>query len=171
MVHGSGNPNWMTERDGVRPMGMYTELSIGVKLRKDTPDETIQALTFMASNDWPKEVPDPLPWPSHPLFETERWVFMLRGWSYYFDRKPSLLWSLDDIAHRWFLAVTANIKNYGNEWGLFLDWLAPWVETRGFIGHTRYEEDDEPTLLYADGQKIHYRHLDVWQPQKEKVKA
>lgn len=133
-------------------MGMYTEVVIGVEFKKDTPQSVIDILSWMANKDAEDA---PLPeLPDHPLFTTERWKWMLRsGGSYYFDLQPFLEWRKDDIADLWFLSVGTNIKNYGNEWQEFLSFIAPHLRypDRKFIGYYRYEEDEEPTLLYADG--------------------
>lgn len=133
-------------------MGMHTEVVIGVEFKKDTPQSVIDILSWMANKD---AEDTPLPeLPDHPLFKTERWKWMLRsGGSYYFDLQPFLEWRKDDIAGSWFLSAGTNIKNYDQEWQKFLAFIAPHLgyEYRKFIGHYRYEEDEEPTLLYADG--------------------
>jgi hypothetical protein len=134
-------------------MGMYTELNIGVKLKEETPPDVIAALNFMATGELK---PDPLP--DHALFRTERWDWALRsGGSYYFDARPVLEWRQDEINKQWYLTVCTNIKNYSQEWERFLDFIAPWLDAgpdEDYIGTYRYEENDRPTLLFADGATI-----------------
>lgn len=133
-------------------MGMYTELDIGVKLKKDTPSDVINELKLMVDEEnadlqqFRKERPD-------------RWYWMLKsGGSYYFHRKPSLHFEYDDMDQTYYLSVCTNIKNYEREWEKFLEWLTPYIATTGFIGTYRYEEDESPTLLYMD-----YNGNMIWQ--------
>lgn len=123
-------------------MGMYTELNIGVNLRSDTPQNIIGILQYMLGDVDEVAVTD------HPLFSTPRWDMMLQCDSYYFDGRTDSSMELDDISHRYELNVRCNLKNYDNEIELFLDFIRPYLETVGFIGYTRYEEDDDPTLIY-----------------------
>lgn len=138
-------------------MGMYTELSIGVEFDQDMPKKIIEIITFMATSEeheCPKSLPD------HPLFKTERWSWMLRsGGSAYFDRIPSCQWKYNEISRSWHLSLATNIKNYTEEWENFLDFIAPYVLTKGFIGTYRYEENDNPTLLYSRHGEIVFQKI------------
>lgn len=132
---------------------MYTEVAIGVEFKEDAPKSVIDILSWMADPD-ADDKPQP-PVTDHALFKTERWTWMLRsGGSYYFDAQPSLVWRYDDISRSWFLTVWTNIKNYSSEWQAFLDFIGPHLcyDYRRFIGYYRYEEEEDPTLLYADGK-------------------
>ena len=42
----------------------------------------------------------------------------------------------------------------------FLHWLAPYIDTKGFIGYTRYEEYDDPTLIYIDDRDVIYKGVE-----------
>lgn len=135
-------------------MGMYTELHIGVEFKKETPPDVIAAIRWMATGEGDR------PESSHALFATQRVDWMLRsGGSYYFDAKPCLVWMLDSVTNTWSLTVTTNIKNYTQEWESFLDFIAPHLSTEGFLGHLRYEESDDPTLLYNNGGVIEWRRV------------
>lgn len=139
-------------------MGMYTELALAVKFKLDAPEWFVETLTKMA-NGWPEgETPAAhSDCPPHPLFETERWWWMLRsGGSSYFNMHPMVLLERDPINFNPLsLTVWTNIKNYGDEWGHFIDWIAPFIgNNREHIGHRRYEESDHPTLLYALSGRI-----------------
>ena len=59
----------------------------------------------------------------------------------------------------WYLTVRCSFKNYDDEIELFLDWLAPYIETYGFLGYHRYEEFDDPTLIYKEDGKIVYKNI------------
>lgn len=134
-------------------MGMYTELNIGVNLRSDTPENIIDILKHMLEDDEDVCTTD------HPLFETERWRFMLRCDSYYFDGHTDSSMVKDNISGEYELNVRCNIKNYDDEIEQFLDFIQPYLESDGFLGYKRYEEFDDPTLIYNDkyGNGIKYR--------------
>lgn len=127
-------------------MGMYTELVLGVDLVRDTPEEVIDILKYMIEG----ELEDPEPTvPDHPLFKTDRWRIMLRCDSHYFGGCSfSILDSPRYKGDVYKLSIRSNLKNYDSEIELFLNWLAPYIETRGFIGHMRYEAFDDPWLIY-----------------------
>jgi hypothetical protein len=130
-------------------MGMYTVFHFNSELKKETPSEVINIIRHMLGEaDRPEALPD------HPLFgATSRWPFMLRTDSYYFDEDTHSTLRLDDITKTYFLCVRCNFKNYDDEIAQFLDWIHPYLEKHDgdFLGFSRYEESEEPTL-------IHYHH-------------
>lgn len=136
-------------------MGMYTELNIGVAFREDTPSNIINILKHMLNED--EEVFYILT--DHPLFKTARWNFMLVSDSYYFDGQTDSSLTYDDISNQYYLNVRCNLKNYDDEITKFMDFIQPYLDTRGFLGYTRYEEDGDPTLIYNSSDGIVYeRH-------------
>ena len=56
------------------------------------------------------------------------------------------------------LTFITNIKNYHNEWELFLDWVRPWVDENEYPqGYLRYEDSETPSAVYfrdGDAQMI-----------------
>lgn len=125
-------------------MGMYTELHFNAELKQETPQrvlDTLAAMTRAQSGSF--DPPD-----DHPLFRTSRWRMMLLSDSYYFAGDTSSTLNYD-TANFWTLSVRCNLKNYDDEIGHFIDWIMPWVETEGLLGFYRYEEDADPTLIYA----------------------
>lgn len=133
-------------------MGMYTELNIGVEVSNNK--DVIQKLRFMLME--PSEDVEI----NHPLFKTSRWSFMLRSTSGYFDgRTDSRLYEEEVLGvPRYYLNVRCNLKNYDNEIEKFLDWLSPYILTRGFLGYMR-DEDEEPTLLYLEDKKVIFKRI------------
>ena len=136
-------------------MGMYTELNLGIRLKTETPEEVIDVIKFMA-NRYEEDTFNVKTLPPHPLFSTSRWAIMLRCDSYYFDSLPHVSFEYDDIADCWFLTCVSNLKNYSNEIEHFLDWIAPHVDTEGFAGYRRYEENYHPSLIYFNRGKVSY---------------
>lgn len=130
-------------------MGMYTELVLGVKIVPDK--KVLQKLEYMLDNDKPDvEI-------KHSLFsDATRWNYMLMCDSYYFDGQTDSKLVHDNICGGDYLNVRCNLKNYGDEIELFLDWLCPYIETEGFLGYMRYEEAEDPTLIYKKEGKIMY---------------
>lgn len=139
-------------------MGMYTELNIGVNLQSDTPENIINILNYMLSGVSDYITPETT---DHPLFSTERWRFMLVCDSYYFDGKTDSSMERDDIDNEYNLNVRCNVKNYDNEIELFLDFIQPYLVTDGFLGYKRYEEFDDPTLIYNDKYAGTIKYKDV----------
>lgn len=127
-------------------MGMYTELHFNSELKKDVPPEALAILQYMVNGG---DVPPPVT--NHPLFlEGSRWRFMLQTDSYYFDADTHSTLRLD-FQGGWYLCIRCNLKNYSNEIQNFLEWVRPYLDKRKgeFLGFYRYEESDEPTLIYA----------------------
>jgi hypothetical protein len=134
-------------------MGMYTEIHFNSELREDTPEEVIEILKYMVgdSEEEPTRLPD------HELFKTPRWGIMLRCDSYYFDADTHSTLRYDDISKSYYLCIRSNLKNYDDEIGKFVDWIMPYLNKHDgeFLGFSRYEENDEPELIYfvpSDGK-------------------
>lgn len=133
-------------------MGMYTELVLGIEIEDNK--KVIQTLKYMLNET--EYQPE---W-EHELFRTDRWEYMLRCGSYYFDGKPDSKLFKDNLykdKSMYFLNVRCNLKNYNNEIEKFLDWLCPYIKTFGFLGYKRYEEHEDPTLIYKTDKGIEYR--------------
>lgn len=146
-------------------MGMYTELVLGVELKPTS--EVLDILRYMLGDV--EERPECINRDDHELFKTERWECMLRCDSYYFDGQTDSKLFVDNLykdAPMYFLNVRSNLKNYDSEIEKFMDWLAPYIATNGFLGYKRYEEADDPTLIYLEydrfghDKQIVYRYLD-----------
>lgn len=134
-------------------MGMYTVLHMDVRLRDDVKRSAIDTLRRMLGEkpDPADEEPEtPNDNPSHPLFQTERWRWMLVSTNAYASCSSKLSF------HEYYgtrLHVTTSFKNYDDEISEFLDWLSPHVDpdmTHGtFVGYTRYEDHQHPSLIYC----------------------
>ena len=133
-------------------MGMYTELNICVEIA-NVP-KVIDVLKYMLH-----DIDDKPELFEHKLFETPRWEYMLCCDSYYFDGQTDSKLFRDDLCENhsmYYLNVRCNLKNYSSEIELFLDWLSPYIKTEGFLGYMRYEEDENPTLIYLEKGHISY---------------
>ena len=127
-------------------MGMYTELYMGVSLKKDTPPKVVETIKAIIAGKAGYEHRH-----DHAFFATDRWGWCLRsGGSYYFDAAPHARIFKDDIDGHWRLTFGTNIKNYSEEWEKFIDWIRPFIETKGHLGHIRYEEQSMPTILFMN---------------------
>lgn len=128
-------------------MGMYTEIYVKACI-KDDP-QAIIPLKLMTKLI--EDLPVGFQLDDHPFFKTDRWTWMLRSSSYYFVPLSVCRLEYNEIAKCWSLVASADLKNYTGEIGHFFDWLKPYVDelTRTHIGHHRYEEEDEPTLVYS----------------------
>lgn len=126
-------------------MGTYTELILGCRLKKSTPNEIVEALKSMVYDlDIAKDNP----------ILNEFW-HVLAGGSYYFAVHTSVkkMW-FDDICNEWAISSRSNIKNYGGEIEKFLAWIKPYIESgsgsREMYAIVIYEESETPTMYYLD---------------------
>lgn len=126
-------------------MGMYTEINVCFDLTKDAPKNVVSILYYLIDGD-----DEPSNLPNHEFFKCDRWHMVACCDSYYFDGSTNSKMVFDNISKTWKINIRANLKNYDSEIEKFLDWLAPYIETVGFIGYTRYEEWEDPLLIYND---------------------
>lgn len=132
-------------------MGMYTEIFVKIEFKTNLPAEVVTALKWLDG----QEVRD-APLPGHPFFKLHRAAILLQCCSYY--HQPDVtrnLW-FDDIGGNWYLCSRSDIKNYEGEIEAFFDWVKPYCSSnadRTFIGYHLYEEDNEPTLVYVEGDQ------------------
>jgi len=121
-------------------MGMYTEIYINVDLKKDTPDDVIKVLKAMCDQEC-KEVLVDYPY---------KWICLFSNMSYYTPSTNCRFLEFDNISNQWSLLGKGDIKNYGNEIEEFFEWIVPYVDgySGDFIGYSRYEEDQKPTLMF-----------------------
>lgn len=136
-------------------MGMYTELVMGFKLKKDTPKDVIDILFYMLDTSDATKKPD---LPNHELFKTSRWDFLFNCSSYYFGFSDShSIIKFDDISKTYIVNIRSSIENYDNKIELFVDWIRPYIESGSganeLIGYSLYEEDEEPKLYYLNESK------------------
>jgi hypothetical protein len=131
-------------------MGMYTELVCAFELKEETPDKIIDIINFMCDDDYGLYTD----LPEHELFETTRWKFMLRSDSYYFEGSTNSTIEHDSLVGGYYVTIRCNLKNYDNEIEKFIDWISEYIRKddyfrKQFIGYKRYEENDDPTLIYV----------------------
>lgn len=133
-------------------MGMYTELHFNSALHKDVPVGVFDILGVMLGERELDSIPTSLP--EHPLFTTERWHWMLQSDSYYFDADTHSTLR-HDWQGTWCLNIRCNVKNYDSEIEYFIDWISPYLseyKMKGdFLGFYRYEENEQPTIIYFKG--------------------
>ena len=111
-------------------MGMYTEIVVGVSLKRDAPKSVIERCKSLVNGE----------------------EYLLRGGSYYFPiTHGHAEMRFDDIKKEWELQARSNIKNYGSEIEDFFEWIAPYVDDDSFMGYSMYEEADSPTLWFSKG--------------------
>jgi len=139
-------------------MGMYTALHLSVALKSDDM-EVINVLKYMCGDE------DYLPRDEdleHPLFATNRWRSMLRCSSFYHNTvgMSSVVDKMGDHRH-YVLNVMSDFKNYSGEVKEFMNYIAPHIDhySGDFLGYTRYEEMDDPTLIYYRNGQIEYKEV------------
>lgn len=123
-------------------MGMYTELVLSTRVKPI--ESVIDVLQYMAGK---KDKPV---LPNHPLFKTTRWDRLFASCSSYFVPRSVCLLEYDEIGGYWVLILRADLKNYEGEIEKFIDWIDPYLDLLPgeLVGYSRYEETNEPTLIY-----------------------
>jgi len=134
-------------------MGTYTELILGCRLKKETPDNVIETLKWMARLS-KKE-------PARLAFKTKSGRNPLTGYiCHYFGiiEPQAPIFKFNKIAESWFLGSRAALKNYENEIEDFLEWIKPFIE-QGSGENNIYaivigEHSEEPVIYYngEDGE-------------------
>jgi len=127
-------------------MGNYTELNCAFSLSKHTPQHIADILLYMTGQSLTR--PDEIP--PHSLFGDTTWDYMLKSASAYFDGDAHSTVRLDESSGKHRVTIRCNFKNYDDEITKFIDWITPYIDAlRGdFIGYSRYEDTEVPTLLY-----------------------
>jgi len=128
-------------------MGMYTEIFVKVEFKPESPELFIDCLKWLAGvGEKPKALPE------HRLFSLPRFEQVLTCSSYYHQPRATTQMWFDDIAGQWYLCSRSDLKNYDGEIAAFFDWIKPHVDCNpgAFIGYSLYEEDDSPTLVFAE---------------------
>lgn len=134
-------------------MGMYTEMVLGVEI-KNIP-EVVAVLNNLNEckdiDDFNIE---------HKFFDTPRGDMVLRGTSCSFKGKTDCNIEKALFNDRYSLTVRSNIKNYDDEYELFLDWLCPYIDAYDdeMLGYIRYEDNELPWLIYKDASGMKYIH-------------
>lgn len=115
---------------------MYTEIYINVDLKKDTPDDVIEVLKALCG--------------IHMGLYPSKWGGLFYSGSYYTPNTYCHSLTFDTISNQWSLLGKGDIKNYNMEIEEFFEWIMPYVDgyPGDFIGYSRYEEDQKPTLMF-----------------------
>lgn len=129
-------------------MGMYTELYIAVEIKKDTPEDVINILKYLFDHDRDDFRTEPENLPGHDFFKCERWMCIGSMASFYFQPKATSKFYKQ--LEYYFITSRSDLKNYDGEIKKFLDWVMPYIEAYDgdHLGHYRYEENDQPTLIF-----------------------
>ena len=131
-------------------MGMYTELIFGAELKRDTPNEVIEALKYMLGETETKPANFPLPDGGCEM------LFREGTYSFPINNPVNKMW-LDDIDEQYHISTRSNIKNYENEIETFLEWIKPYIYggsgNRDMYALVIYEDQDEPTVYYLYDSK------------------
>lgn len=135
---------------------MYTELYLATELKKDTPEGILKWLDYQANTGFSEgwwEIAESLA----PEGLKGRLSTIGNSSSYYFSGIPFIKFEIDDLhpdEPMYFLTTRFDIKNYQEEIENFLKVLEPWIETEGWIGNYRYEDDEVPSGIFNKDGKI-----------------
>jgi len=132
-------------------MGFYTYLEIDVMLSSETPFEVVDALTYMKN---PIKITGKfftlkegksyghMNLPNHYLFQTPRWIMLMRGSDGSDWVEPPVFEVLLD--GRWKLKVKSAFKHYDDEIPLFRDFINRWI-----VEYNTFDYRDENEMWAA----------------------
>jgi hypothetical protein len=128
-------------------MGDYTEIFFRSDLRRDVPEDVVNALMCLVGDIDEDTALSAHPLPDHEFFAKRRWSMVGRGGSAYFPVTANRL-TQDEYDGTWSIFILANLKNYGGEIESFFDWIEPYCgESQGqFFGYELYEGNDVPDV-------------------------
>jgi len=128
---------------------MYTELIFGASFKKNTPQNVIDTIRYLAG-DLEEE-------PEGYLWEEDRNV-LVNGSYYFAVSDPVIKMWQDEITDQWILSARSNLKNYENEIEKFLELVKPWIDSgsgyNDMYAITMYEEDNEPKIYYLNKEEL-----------------
>jgi len=125
-------------------MGVYTELSLIVKLKKDTDIEFVGWLTANKK--------------SNGLTGTDKVPTVLKGMfknnimqdAYYFNTCPFIHFEYDKAIEKYILILMIHTRGFGGAFSTLLTALTPFIVTEGHIGHIRCDEEYLPHILMRE---------------------
>lgn len=140
-------------------MGMYTEIYVNIDLVDDLPEDVLYVLKGLVRDvecksnfnnrhfehcvvQYDDERFNELIEDKPQLFDS-----LFYNGSYYTPNTSVATLSYDFISNNWSLLGKGDIKNYCGSIEAFFGWIAPYSATE-FLGYSRYEESDEPTLHF-----------------------
>ena len=123
-------------------MGMYTKFCANLSIRTDEFD-ALSAVHKLTNPEPGKLCWDPsYKWPEHPFFHTERGY-----WALYAQCCGDLGFRTTFDIDTGDLRIAAEIKNYGNEYDQFMDWVSPYLDAeKPQLAWEKYEECRTPTV-------------------------
>lgn len=127
-------------------MSEHTAFVMSCELKKNTPQQVIDTLRYMSNlyNDY-EEFDN---YPSHPFFETEEWEHILgAAGGLLWDAKSTFAY--DDITKVYRLNIRCSFKDHEYQIPLFLQWLSPYIRSKGYLGymHPEYQALQTRILL------------------------
>ena len=139
-------------------MGMYTKINVILKIKQDTPQNVKTILHHIFEGDGLEDLRElKLDIPDHKFFnEGMRVWFPNSVGSEYFTGTANSKIKYRIISNQMVLHIDTDFKNYGDEIEHFLDWITPYVDAynNDFLGYSRYEECNNPTLYFFKDNKI-----------------
>lgn len=140
-------------------MGMYTEIYVNIDLVEDLPDDVLYVLKGLVRVVDCNSNFDNKPFNHSTVnYDDDKFKQLTSGFgrrfpwlfcngSYYLPNTTVAELSYNFISNRWSLLGKGDLKNYRSEIQQFFKWIAPYSTTE-FLGYSRYEEEDEPTLHF-----------------------
>src|SRR5579862_1465876 len=132
------------------------ELVLACDLIEYPPQQVIDILTYLVTPDEEKPKHPPSPVPHHPFFQEWRWWDFLNKHCYYFPGQPFSNLTLEKNHDYYMFTIRTMIRRNADQIEAFLDWIATYSQTNGFVGYTRCDEIEEIDLIYFEDSYAYY---------------
>lgn len=124
-------------------MGMYTELFVEGTLRGTAPQAVKDVIHRLFDPNADRS--DDTCAIDHPFFKASRWAAIGNCSSYYHIPYSLSGTNVSEVTNQLSFISRSDLKNYGNEIELFINWITPYCER--LRGWHWYEEAPEPTVF------------------------
>jgi hypothetical protein len=152
-------------------MAAWEELVLACDLKPDVPEQVINILKYLIGED--SAAPsEPIPVPEHQFFSSDDhwWMFLLQH-TYYFPGEPLSKFALDKNSKQYKFTTRSMIKAGQFQVMNFVHWLAPYSETKGFVGYTRCDEiPDWLHIIYFEEGSAYYRSIQ-WNEEADPIEV
>jgi hypothetical protein len=156
-------------------MAPWEELILACNLKSDVPQQVEEILIYLISSLLDELVIDleSISIPDHRFFTEFYWEDLLGGSTYYFPGTPYGNLTYDPYLHAYKFTMRTMVRHGDNLVKAFLDWLAPYCETQGFVGYTRCDEiPDVIDLIHIEDGTVYYNSVLLYKnpPVVERIK-
>jgi hypothetical protein len=153
----------------------WDELVLACELNGNVPLEVINVINYLiapALDEVKKEL-KPIPVPDHRFFHDPGWQGFLHGSTANFQGESLSSLFQDEITNSFEFTTRTLLRRGSDRIAAFLQWIAPYSATQGFVGYTRCDETElSIDLIFFEAGDVYYNSIALHNdpPTVEKIK-